>query len=149
MTSWPPRRWLVAVAVAIVAALAIGVPTGIVKTSFYTRMTPVTWWDYPVWALTAAMIGLMAATYVRLPSGVAATAPDRAKQSIGAGVLSLFAVGCPICNKLVVSLIGISGALTYFEPIQPLLGIAALAVLAAGLAVRLRAAAAACVPPAR
>ena len=141
MTSWPPRRWLAAASVAIMAALAIGVPTGIVETSFYTRMTPVTWWDYPVWALSAAMIGLIAATYVRLPSGVASAVPDRAKQTVGAGVLSVFAVGCPICNKLVVSLIGISGALKYFEPIQPLLGVAALAALAAGLAVRLRAAA--------
>ena len=34
-----------------------------IRTPLYTRMTPVTWWDYPVWALSAATIGLLAATY--------------------------------------------------------------------------------------
>ncbi|MBA3263471.1 MAG: hypothetical protein H0T69_13575 [Thermoleophilaceae bacterium] len=148
MTTWPPRRWLVAVLVAVAAALVMGVPTGVVPTSFYTRMTPVTWWDYPVWAVSAALLGLIAATYVRSSPGSASPAPDRAKQSVGAALLSVFAIGCPICNKLVVALIGVSGALSYFEPIQPLLGAAGLALLVAGLAVRLRGDVA-CATPAR
>ena len=36
-------------------------------------------------------------------------------------MLSLFAVGCPICNKLVVMAVGVSGALNWFAPLQPLL----------------------------
>lgn len=135
---WPMRRWLVAVLAASVAALLTGIPTGIVPTSFYTRMTPVTWWDYPIWALSAALVGLIAATYVRAPDIAAAAIPDRSKRSVGAMVLSTFAVGCPICNKLVVALLGVSGALGYFQPVQPVLGAAALALLVAGLMVRLR-----------
>lgn len=45
------------------------------------------------------------------------------------GVLSAFAVGCPICNKLVVALVGVSGALNVWAPVQPLVGMAALALL--------------------
>lgn len=138
MRTWPARRWLVAVLAGVLAALLIGVPTGVVETSLYTRMTPVRWWDYPVWALSAALVGLTAATYVRRPQPLNAELPDRAKQTVGAGLLSAFAVGCPVCNKLVVGLIGVSGALSYWAPLQPVLAVAALAVLAAGLAVRIR-----------
>lgn len=71
------------------------------------------------------------------PSG----APDRARRTVGATVLSAFAVGCPICNKLVVALIGVSGALSYWAPLQPILGLLSIGILTAGLAVRLRGAA--------
>ncbi len=137
--AWPLRRWAVAVAVAAagLAALAMGVPTGIVRTSFYTRMTPVTWWDYPVWAISALLVGLTAATYARI--GAAAPAgPDRGRRTVGATLLSTFAVGCPICNKLVVGLIGVSGALNYWAPLQPVLGGLSIALLLTGLAVRLQ-----------
>jgi hypothetical protein len=52
-------------------------------------------------------------------------------------VLTTFAVGCPICNELVVGLIGVSGALSYWAPIQPALGVLSVALLGAGLAIRL------------
>lgn len=103
MRSWPARRWAVAALAALATALVTGIPTGIVKTGFYTRMTPVTWWDYPFWALTAVLVGLTAATYVRVGPGGVTEGPDRTKRTLGATLLSVFAVGCPICNKLVVA----------------------------------------------
>lgn len=60
-------------------------------------------------------------------------------RAAGGGILSFFAVGCPICNKLVVALLGASGALTYFGPVQPLLGLLGLTLLATTLLIRLRA----------
>lgn len=137
MRDWPPRRWLVAAGVAALAALFIGTPTGIVRTSLFTRMTPVTWWDYPVWAISAVLVGLTAATYVRV-GDVPPAGPDRARRTLGATVLAGLAVGCPICNKVVVGLIGVSGALSYWAPLQPVLGMLSVALLLAGLAVRLR-----------
>jgi len=135
--AWPRRRWLVATVVALLAALVMGVPTGVVRTDFYTRMTPVTWWDYPIWVTSALLIGLTAATYVRT-AGVAVGGPDRSMRTLGATLLSTFAIGCPICNKLVVGLIGVSGALSYWAPLQPLLGMLSIMLLLAGLAMRLR-----------
>lgn len=137
MRSWPLRRWLGAGAGVLVAALAIGVPTGVIQTSFYTRMTPVTWWDYPVWGLSALLVGLTIATYVRVP-GLATPSPERTRRTAAATLVSAFAVGCPICNKLVVGLIGVSGALSYWAPLQPILGLGSIALLAVGLLVRLR-----------
>lgn len=138
LRAWPLRRWLVAVAATVLAALVMGVPTGVVQTSYYTRMTPVTWWDYPVWAISALLIGLTAATYVRVGRDASTAAPDRTHRTLGLTLMSTFAVGCPICNKLVVGLIGVSGALSYWAPLQPVLGVLSIALLLAGLGVRLR-----------
>ena len=98
MTNWSLWRWITASAGAVAAALIVGVPTGIVPTSFYQRMTPVLWWNYPVWIANAILSGLILATYVRTQSSSAA--PSRV--GIGSNALALLAVGCPVCNKLVI-----------------------------------------------
>lgn len=136
---WPRRRWIAAIVAAAVVALAIGVPTGVLPSSLYHRMTPTTWWDYPIWAASAALAGLTLATYVRAPTNEVESAPGRFTQrSLGATIFSALAVGCPICNKVVVALVGVSGALSYWAPLQPLIGVLSVGLLSAGLLVRLR-----------
>jgi hypothetical protein len=127
------RQRLVAVGAAAVTALATGLPTDIVTNPFYRRMTPVLWWNYPVWAATAVLAGLVVATYVNRSQ-----VDSSVKTTVGGGFLSFFAVGCPICNKLVVALIGVSGALSFFAPVQPYLAVAGLALLTISLFARLR-----------
>lgn len=137
MSAWGARRWLAAAAAAVVVGLLIGLPTELVPNPIFRRMTPVLWWNYPVWLATAALSGLLAATYVREPSTVT---DDRAAASGGAGgILAFFAVGCPVCNKLVVLALGTSGAMTWFAPLQPVLALGALVLLALALRGRLRA----------
>ena len=60
---------------AVVTALVIGIPTGVVETSWYHRMTPVLWWNYPVWAVTSFLTGALVSTYVQDPT-VEVPAPD-------------------------------------------------------------------------
>lgn len=134
LRQWGATRWAVAIVVAAVTAAVIGIPTGVIETSFYSRMTPVMWWNYPIWAATSVMTGVVVATYVRSP--IAAGRSVNGKIGVG-GILSAFAVGCPICNKIVVGLIGVSGALNVWAPIQPLLGLASLLLLSVALWVRL------------
>ena len=74
----------------------------------------------------AVLSGVLAATYVHRRATVSA-APGRA--GIMANVGSVLAVGCPVCNKLVVAAIGVSGALNVWAPIQPLIAAASLALL--------------------
>ncbi|MEU0681308.1 MULTISPECIES: hypothetical protein [Streptomyces] len=151
MRTWPVRRWVVALAVTVLAALVIGVPTGVISTPLYTRMTPVLWWNYPVWAVTSALEGLLVATYVRgaepapQDQEVSASRP-RTARALAAAVLSAFAVGCPICNKLVVLAIGVSGAMSFWAPAQPVLALASIALLAHALVRRLRTAEACTLP---
>lgn len=131
------RRALVGAAAAVVTALIIGIPTGIIETPWYQRMTPVLWWNYPVWALSSVMTGALVATYVQDPAVKVATTQEG--KTILGGTLSLLAVGCPICNKLVVMAIGVSGALTWFAPLQPVLALSSLGLLAYALRARRRA----------
>ncbi|GIM63480.1 hypothetical protein Pve01_80590 [Planomonospora venezuelensis] len=53
-------------------------------------------------------------------------------------MLTFFAVGSPVCNKLVLLALGSAGAMVWFEPVQPLLQLAALGLLVWALRVRLR-----------
>jgi hypothetical protein len=57
---------------------------------------------------------------------------------LGTSLLSTLAVGCPVCNKIVVGLLGMSGALGVWAPIQPVLAVTAVAALGAAVVVRWR-----------
>lgn len=134
LRGWTARQWAVAVAGMAVTAVVIGVPTGIIRTPLYTRMTPVLWWNYPVWGATALLEGFLLASYISAPG---AGRVNSGKATAG-GVMSFLAVGCPVCNKLVVLAVGASGALSYWAPFQPFLAVVSLALLAFALRQRLR-----------
>ncbi len=125
MTRWTSIHWIVAPAGAAVVWLAIGIPTGLVSTPWYTRMTPPTWWSYPVWIATGAISGLLVASYVRQPG----TSPTPRRTGALANIGSLLAIGCPVCNKLVVAAVGVSGALSVWAPLQPVIAVASLVAL--------------------
>ncbi|HAP75953.1 MAG TPA: hypothetical protein DCR14_07720 [Acidimicrobiaceae bacterium] len=142
------RRWLMAVAGAIGTALVVGLPTDVIPNPVFGRPVPVTWWSYPVLAITAILGGLLLATYVREPADMGN--PDDQPHSLdlaeqrdarrggAAGLLSFFAVGCPVCNKLVVIALGTVGAREWFEPIQPYLAALSIVLMAWALRSRLR-----------
>jgi len=139
------RHVVVAVGAALLIALLIGLPTDVIPNPVFGRPVPVTWWSYPTLVVTAVLGGLLAATYVGARSGAPASldemdAPTR-RGGI-AGLLSFFAVGCPVCNKLVIVALGTTGALQWFEPVQPVLAVASIALLGWALRSRLRSASA-------
>jgi MFS family permease len=148
LRTWTARRWLVAAAASVVVALLVGLPTDVIPNPVFGRPVPVTWWSYPVLVVTALLGGLLAATYVREPGTVTtttttatgSTADDErpARRGGVAGLLSFFAVGCPVCNKLVVIALGTVGARQWFEPIQPLLALVSIVLMAIALRTRLR-----------
>lgn len=57
---------------------------------------------------------------------------------LGTSLVSAFAVGCPICNKIVVALVGVSGALGVSGPAQPVLAVMSLAALSTAVVRRVR-----------
>ena len=147
---WTSRQFLLAAGAAVAIALAIGLPTDVIPNPIFGRPVPVTWWSYPTLAVTALLGGLLAGTYVRRTADVEAfvdgsgdtgdtgeiDAPTR--RGGVAGLLSFFAVGCPVCNKLVIVALGTTGARQWFEPVQPLLAVASIVLLAWALRARLR-----------
>lgn len=140
LRTWESRQWWTAALAAAVVTLLVGLPTDVIPNPVFGRPVPVTWWSYPVLVLTGLLGGLLAATYVT-PSSDATVKLDRPGRTGGVGgALSFFAVGCPVCNKLVVLALGTTGARQWFEPLQPWLAVASVALLAWALRARLRSA---------
>lgn len=126
------RRFVVAAGAGGATALLMGTPTDVVANPWFTRMTPVRPLDVALLVLTSVTLGLLAATYVRDRSGAGGA------HGAAGGTLTALAIGCPICNKAVVALIGTSGALSWFGPIQPLIGALGLGLAVWALVLRLR-----------
>lgn len=133
--TWPIRRWAVAAAATGAYVLVVGIPTDLVPNPIFGREVPPTWWSWPALAVSAVLAGLLAATYVNAP----APAGDAdARRGAAGGLLTFFAVGCPVCNKVVLVALGSAGAMTWFEPVQPFLQLAAIGLLAWALDTRIR-----------
>jgi hypothetical protein len=143
LRTWSPRHVVVAIAAGVLVALAIGLPTDVIPNPVFGRPVPVTWWSYPTLVVTAVLGGLLAATYVgngtESPTSLDEMDAPTRRGGI-AGLLSFFAVGCPVCNKLVIVALGTTGARQWFEPLQPVLAVASIALLAWALRARLRSA---------
>jgi hypothetical protein len=134
MRSWPRRRWTVAALGALATVVFMGVSTAMIPNPVFGRAVPTTWWAWPTLLVTAVLGGLLAATYVRGPEGT-----ERASRSgIAGGLLGYFAVGCPVCNKVVLLALGYTGALTWFAPVQPVLAVAGVVLLAYAFRARLK-----------
>lgn len=127
LLAWPAKRWIVASLVALGTALLIGIPTAIIDNPVFGRAVAPADWSIPILVVTAILSGLLGATYVRIE---AAMSEERSFKIGGAGgLLSFFAVGCPVCNKIVLVALGASGAMQYFAPVQPYLAAAGLFLL--------------------
>lgn len=139
LRQWGPRQLLVGAAAAAVVAVTIGVPTVLIPNSFFSREIAVEPWSYPVWILTSVLAGLLVATYVRPPGGRSdgADGERSSRAGMAGGLLTWFAVGCPVCNKIVLLALGYSGALTWFAPLQPVLAAAGVVLTAVALLMRL------------
>ena len=143
--SWPARRWWTALAAGLVIAVLVALPTAVIPNPVFGRAIAVTWWSYPVVILTGVLGGLLFATYVRDPRVAAPGASDdeserdtASRLGVVGALVSFFAVGCPVCNKLVLLALGASGAVTWFAPVQPLLAAASVVLMAVALRIRLR-----------
>lgn len=132
------RGWLVAIVAAAGTLLAIGTVAAIFDNPYFTRMTAVRTQDYVIWAATAALVGLIAGTFA------ATRIPGHAGKLMTGGFFADIAVGCPVCNKVVVLLIGTSGALTFFDPLQLWIGLGSLGLLGWTLLLRARAISGSC-----
>lgn len=132
LRSWTSTQWLIASLGGITTFLAIGLPTDVVDNPIFGRAIDETPWAMPVLIVTSVLAALLVGTYVN------AQPFDRAAKSgtLG-GMLAFFAVGCPVCNKLVLIALGTTGAVNYFEPIQPYLGALGIVALAYALHKRL------------
>lgn len=154
LRSWTPRQVLAAIAFTVAFGLLLGLSTVLIPNDVFSREIAVVPWNYPVWVLGSVLAGMLAATYVRPgratrtpaegtePVAALEAGEDRAdassKVGMVGGVLTWFAVGCPVCNKIALLVLGYSGAITWFAPVQPYLAGLAVVLTAGAVVVRLR-----------
>lgn len=133
----------------VVSLVAFGLVTAIIPNPIFGREIPPEPFAIWVWIASAPLMGLVAATYTTRPPATAVTtlgtsdAPaDGGDDGTVLGTVASFgafiAIGCPVCNKVALLLLGTSGAMTVFAPIQPFIGAASLVLLAGTVAWRLR-----------
>ena len=151
----PPSTWLRAVPFGLLAALVIAVPSDLLDNPIFGRPVPPRSIDYAILAVTAGLIGLILAIRPPQSDGAWPTSdPDRGahpaagraiaeaidrqdNRTLWGGFVSFLAVGCPVCNQAVVALLGTSGALSWWAPVQPVVGLAAVGLLLYTLRLRL------------
>jgi hypothetical protein len=137
LRGWTSRRWSAAAIASAGTLVLLGIPTAMIPNPVFARQIEAPPWTYPSLVVTAVLAGLVLATYVRATAAVPGTggstlgeaSPDEARSFTVGGLLAFFAIGCPTCNKLVLIALGSSGAITWFEPVQPVLALAGIGVL--------------------
>ena len=147
------RRFVVHAALwTIASAVAFGLVAAIVPNPVFGRQIPPEPFAIWTWLLSAPLMGIIWATYTSpAPSAVPGDAftlaprqPDeraeRRSSTLGtvAGLGAFLAIGCPVCNKVALVLLGTSGALGIYAPLQPLIGAVSLVLLVVTAAWRLR-----------
>jgi len=142
-------------AAAVLGLVAFGLVSAIIPNPVFGRQIAPEPFAIVVWLLSGPLMGLLAGTYLAPPPVVAAASPmlggavafeagpgDEARRTsalgYAGGLAAFLAIGCPVCNKVALVLLGTSGALSIWAPLQPLVGFASVAPLAASLAWRLR-----------
>jgi len=133
---------------AALSLVAYGLVAAIIPNPVFGRSVPPEAFAIVIWLVSAPLMGFLGATYSAAPS--AATRPIQLitlGQATGAAVVSadnsrasllgtiggfgtFLAIGCPVCNKIVLLLLGASGAMSVWAPIQPVLGAVSLVLLA-------------------
>ena len=139
------RFWAAAILGSVASAIVLGVPSAVIPNPFFVRMTPTEPVNLVVWLVSAPLAGLLIATYIARTGTVRDPHADAGAGKVTVGGIGAFlAIGCPICNKIIVAVLGVSGALNVLAPLQPLIGALSIALLAGTLAWRLRARARGC-----
>ena len=132
------RFWLTALAAAAASLAILGIPTAVIPNPWFIRMTPTEPFNVATMMLSAPLMGLLVATYLARSPGSREISGGRSGRATVGGVAAYLAIGCPVCNKIVVAVLGVSGALDVFAPVQPVIGAISVVLLAATLIWRLR-----------
>lgn len=146
----------------VLSAIAFGLVAAIIPNPVFGRQIPPTDAAITIWLISAPLMGIIGATYSSpwapatspimllggdgvpaAPGGASGSAPavddERATWLGGVASFGAFlAIGCPVCNKVALVLLGTSGALSVWAPIQPVLGAVSLVLLLGTVGWRLR-----------
>ena len=96
-------------AVAAAMFVALGTVAALWDNPFFMRMTPAGGFEVALLLLQSVLAGM----YVGLPQSPCG------KRTAGAGaIIGFLGIACPVCNKVLVLLVGSALLLEYFEPLR-------------------------------
>lgn len=108
-------------AVAAAMFVALGTVAALWQNPFFMRMTPAGGFEIALLLLQSVLAGV----YVGLPQSRCG------RKSAGAGaIIGFLGIACPVCNKVLVLLIGSALLLEYFEPLRLYVALGGAALLA-------------------
>lgn len=110
----------------IVFFLVFGILTVLIPNKFFARMTSVTYLDYIILVFTSILLGTYVSFYIYQKKSMNKTCTAAAYSG---GIGGFLGFGCPVCNKILVLLLGITGVLTYIEPYRPFIGFAGIGLM--------------------
>lgn len=119
----------VGITTALIIFLAFGIVAVLIKNPFFTRMTPVYWYDYVFLVLTSLLSGAYIGLWYYNKHNAEKINPKCDYTAAGGTFGGFFSFSCAICNKLLIWLLGLSWVVTYFMPIQPILGVLSIGML--------------------
>ena len=108
----------------IVVFLVFGIPTALIPTGLFKRMTQVTFFDYLFLILIPILFGIFIFLHLNRNRTNKKTCA-----ATGGFVSGWLAVICPICTSFLVYIFGASTLLTYFDPVRPVFGALSVAIL--------------------
>lgn len=115
--------------------LLFGIPTALIPTPWFSRMIPARTLDYVFLLLNSGLIGAYIGVH-------AYEKHERSKRgdvlATTASLTNILAVGCPICNKILVALIGASAIMTYIEPARVWFGIVSAGLVGVALFLKIK-----------
>lgn len=115
--------------------LLFGIPTALIPTPWFTRMIPARSLDYVFLLLNSGLIG----AYIGVHAYEKHERSKRGDVLATTGSLTnILAVGCPICNKLLVALIGASAIMTYIEPARIWIGLLSTGLVGVALFLKIK-----------
>jgi hypothetical protein len=108
-------------AVAAAMFVALGTVAALWDNPFFMRMTPAGGFEVALLLLQSVLAGV----YVGLPQSPCG------RRSAGAGaIIGFLGIACPVCNKVLVLLVGSALLLEYFEPLRLYVALGGAALLA-------------------
>lgn len=128
-----------AIVIGIVSAAVIllffGAITALIPTGFFTRMFPAAMIDYLLLILTSVLVSAFIGLHVYEKSY---RTSKESYVAAGGSAAGFFAVSCPLCNMLLVFLLGTGTVFAYVEPARPAIGAIGIVILALLLFIKTR-----------
>ena len=120
----------IALSVAVAAAMFVGLGTvaALWENPLFMRMTPTGGFEITLLLLLSVLAGI----YVGLPR------TECGKRTAGTGsVIGFLGIACPVCNKILVLLVGSALLLEYYEPMRLYLALGGVVLMGAAIWLKL------------